>query len=147
MSNSGALNKDNEFKDGYGNCYQVIEFPDEELDSIEPEGNPNTCFDYVDCAIYDPKSDRYGVVVFVEPCGNLIKFGESVDEVIHWWKGVFELQPKDMDYIEAGWHLAHISESPVLWGLAPSAVWSSGLRAGLRVANKINRVIYTLLHG
>ena len=63
----------------------------------------NTCCDYVDSIHYDGK--RWEVVMFVEPCGNASKSGDSLDAVLDWWIEVFSTQPTEWDYIKAGWHL------------------------------------------
>ena len=63
----------------------------------------DTCFDYVDSLIQD--GDRYGVTIFVEPGGNITKWGDSWEEVIEWWIEVFISQPPGIDYARCGWHL------------------------------------------
>lgn len=69
---------------------------------------PNTCCDYVDSLT--TKDGRYGVVMFIEPCGNIIKYGDSWDAVLDWWIAVFERQPSDWDYIQAGWYLDELAD-------------------------------------
>lgn len=63
----------------------------------------NTCFDYV--GRFVRRGNLRGVTVFVEPCGNITKWGHSHEAVLAWWKTVFETQPEDWDYCQAGWHL------------------------------------------
>lgn len=80
----------------------------------------NTCCDYVDSITV--KDGRYGVVMFVEPCGNITKYADSWDAALDWWIAVFEHQPKDWDYIKAGWYLDILADEhglPAEW----SAVW------------------------
>lgn len=67
-----------------------------------------TCFDYIDSLIKD--SDKFGVVVFVEPAGNVIKWGNSWVEVLDWWIEVFKLQPNDWHKNKAGWHIYYLKE-------------------------------------
>lgn len=74
----------------------------------------NTCFDYVAGIVR--VGEQYGVTVFIEPAGPVIKVGKSVGEVLEWWERVFDLQPLDLDYTRAGWHLyeqgEHLPEDP-----------------------------------
>jgi hypothetical protein len=84
----------------------------------EPFGN-NTCSDYVDSIYYE--DGKYGITVFVEPCGDITKWGNSINEVLDWWIEVFERQPEDWDYCKAGWYLDELAER----GLPenPDLVW------------------------
>lgn len=82
----------------------------------------HTCCDYVDSLHYRHyKIKPFGVTVFVEPCGNITKWGISWESVLDWWMRVFELQPKGWDYYHAGWHLDQVAEN----GLPedPALVW------------------------
>jgi hypothetical protein len=67
-----------------------------------------TCCDYLDSLIRD--GDKFGVIVFVEPCGNLVKMGNNWSEILDWWIEVFQIQPKKRDYVESGWYLDDLSE-------------------------------------
>ena len=69
----------------------------------EGDYGEDTCADYFDSIAYD--GDLWGVAIFVEPCGNLAKWGKTVMECLEWWDAVFSSQPKDMGYCEAGWFL------------------------------------------
>ena len=68
----------------------------------------HSCCDYLDSLVQE--GDRFGVVMFVEPCGNLIKWGNSWSEVLDWWIAVFKLQPENWNYARAGWWLLDMSE-------------------------------------
>lgn len=68
---------------------------------------PNTCCDYVDSLTV--KDGRYGVVMFVEPCGNITKYADSWDAALDWWITVFARQPHDWDYCRAGWYLDELA--------------------------------------
>lgn len=86
----------------------------------------STCYDYIDSLLeYD---GRYGVCIFVEPCGNITKWADSWLDALLWWKKVFETQPKEMDYIDAGWHLFFLSEQE----LPDDAenVWTANIKDG-----------------
>ena len=63
----------------------------------------DTCADYFDSIAHD--GDLWGVAIFVEPCGNLAKWGKSIRECLEWWDAVFSLQPESLSYIDAGWFL------------------------------------------
>jgi len=69
----------------------------------------NTCYDYVDSLIED--ENGFGVVIFVEPCGNITKYGDSWPDVLDWWIRVFSSQPDDWDYMKAGWYLDAIANN------------------------------------
>jgi hypothetical protein len=56
----------------------------------------NTCFDYI--AGIARVGEQYGVTVFIEPAGPVIKVGKSISEILTWWERVFETQPPDLDY-------------------------------------------------
>lgn len=80
----------------------------------------DTCCDYVDSLrICD---SRYGVTIFVEPCGDITKWGPSFETVLDWWLTVFSTQPDGWDYCCAGWYLNELAER----GLSDDAsvVWS-----------------------
>ena len=90
----------------------------------------NTCFDYVDSFI--EKDGKFGVVVFIEPLGNITKFANSWIEAIDWWIAVLRQQPLGWDYILAGSHLFTLQEEG---GLPddPETVWklrANGMRYG-----------------
>lgn len=72
----------------------------------------NTCCDYVDSLRYE--DDCFGVTVFVEPCGNITKWGRSWNIILDWWITVFATQPDDWDYCKAGWHLWRLAEDDLL---------------------------------
>lgn len=100
---------------------QKIKCLDNRMDATDLERfGPNTCFDYIDSLICDGK--RYGVVVFVEPCGDITRWAESWDAAIAWWMAVFRAQPKAWDYITAGWHLWHVANDGQLPD-DPQLVW------------------------
>lgn len=77
----------------------------------------NTCCDYVDSLVKN--GNKYGVVVFVEPCGDITKWGLSWDEVLDWWEKIFQSQPENWDYVTAGWHLSKLDPLPD----DPEKVW------------------------
>jgi len=65
--------------------------------------------------------------MFIEPCGNITKWGGSFSEVIDWWIAVFSGQPEEWDYCRAGWHLnilassERLPDNPVgIWDLTNS---------------------------
>jgi len=63
-----------------------------------------SCFDYVS----DYGSAEVGgayVEIFVEPCGNITKWGGSLAEVAQWWIDVFRAQPSTLGYAESGYIL------------------------------------------
>lgn len=63
-----------------------------------------TCFDYIDSLL---EIDGKKVVrCFIEPVGEIDspKFGTFI-ECLQWWIDVFRSQPKELSYIQAGWHL------------------------------------------
>lgn len=72
----------------------------------------NSCMDYLDSLVID--GDKFGVVIFVEPCGDIVKWGNSWEECIKWWTKVFKSQPKDWDYCKAGYHLLSLFEQDKL---------------------------------
>lgn len=92
----------------------------------------NTCYDYIDSLLR--AGDRYGVVVFVEPCGDIVKWGESFEQVLTWWLGVFHSQSEDMGYIEAGWHLFLLAQSDRLPD-EPRQVWELDGQSGTEDAD------------
>ena len=69
---------------------------------------PSTCFDYVDSLV--KSGQEYGVVIFVEPAGNIVKFGDSWVSVLGWFIELFRSQPSDWDYATAGWHLYELGK-------------------------------------
>lgn len=80
----------------------------------------DTCCDYVDSLHFE--AGRYGVTVFVEPCGDITKWGQSWDAVLEWWIVVFASQPDGWDYCRAGWHLHEVAERGLLDD--PLVVWA-----------------------
>jgi len=84
-------------------CVEVLSY--EAIQTITKIHNSssikNTCYDYIDAFLYD-YSGKCGIRVFVEPCGNLTKWGDSFEEVADWWADVFFFQPKDLGYCFAG---------------------------------------------
>lgn len=90
------------------------------------ESKHSTCFDYVDETI--EQAGKFGVSIFVEPAGKIIKWGDSLESVIGWWMMVFISQPPDIDYAVAGWHLWELAEAGDLPDDA-RAVWA-GMKIG-----------------
>jgi hypothetical protein len=80
----------------------------------------HTCCDYVDSIVTE--GDKSGVTVFVEPLGDITKWGESFTWVLDWWIRVFELQPAVWDYIDAGHWLMNLYEADNLSD-DPEKVW------------------------
>src|SRR5436190_10984869 len=68
----------------------------------------DTCCDYVESVQIE--GDKVGVTVFVEPCGDITKWGTNVSEVLDWWIAVFKAQPEHWGYIEAGWCIYEANE-------------------------------------
>jgi hypothetical protein len=96
----------------------------------------HTCCDYVDSLVTE--GDKSGVVVFVEPLGNITKWGESFTWVLDWWITVFEAQPAVWDYIDAGHWLKDLYEDDNLSD-DPGKVWPvdpkpSGVKPALEQA-------------
>ena len=90
----------------------------------------DTCFDYVDSLI--EKAGQFGVVLFIEPLGNITKFANSWIEAIDWWIAVLKQQPPDWDYALAGSHLMTLQEENKLPD-DPGKVWKlrcDGMRYG-----------------
>ena len=88
----------------------------------------DTCFDYVDSLI--EKDGQFGVVVFIEPLGNITKFADSWEAALDWWIAVLEQQPPEWDYILAGSHLMALQEEGQLPD-NPAEIWilrSEGMR-------------------
>ena len=89
---------------------------------------PDTCFDYVDSLIEE--KGQFGVVVFIEPFGNVTRFADSWEAALDWWIAVLEQQPLGWDYALAGSHLMTLQEEDKIPD-DPGAVW--GLRCdGMR---------------
>lgn len=90
----------------------------------------DTCFDYVDSLIEE--AGQFGVVLFIEPLGNVTKFADSWTEAIDWWIAVLKQQLPDWDYILAGSHLMTLQEEGKLPD-DPGEVWKlrcKGMRYG-----------------
>lgn len=86
----------------------------------EVDFGPSTCCDYVDSLLTD--DNRFGVTVFVEPGGDITKWGESFAWVLDWWIKVFQAQPTVWDYVDAGWYLMGLFEADNL-NDDPGKVW------------------------
>ena len=107
---------------GYDDFQLMIKIDNRGKDRFgEGEYGFGTCCDYVDSIIYD--GDRYGVVVCVEPCGNLCKWAKTVRECLEWWDAVFSSQPEDWDYCKAGWHLYQYRWDNIEFPEEVSDVW------------------------
>ena len=86
----------------------------------EGDYGQDTCADYFDSIAH--KDGLWGVAIFVEPCGNLAKWGKSIMDCLKWWDTVFSLQPEYLSYINAGWFLDWLEgkgfpdDSKKVWG-------------------------------
>ncbi len=80
----------------------------------------DTCCDYVDSITFYEKN-IVEIVMFVEPCGNISKIGITLSEVLDWWIEVFKTQPKEWDYIRAGWYLYNLNGLPD----DPKEIWNA----------------------
>lgn len=72
-----------------------------------------TCFGHVEC-VYKKKTNEgewFGVSVYVDPAGNVLKWGKSFIDCVKWWESVFLSQPKLMGYVEAGWKIYEIKDN------------------------------------
>ena len=80
----------------------------------------DTCFDYVDSLIQE--DSRFGVIVFIEPLGNVTKFADTWEAALDWWIAVLKQQPPDWDYILAGSHLMTLQDEDKIPD-DPGEVW------------------------
>jgi len=87
--------------------------------------HPDTCFSCVDSAEISGggiAGTEYKIAVFIEPAGIVTKTGKSWVEVLDWWLTVLKTQPKNSDYISAGWWLIDQFEEGKLPD-DPTKVW------------------------
>jgi len=68
----------------------------------------HSCYDYIEALILD--GDKCGVTVFIEPGGDITKWGPSWEWVLDWWFQVLIRQP-NVDYLTAGWHLYDLKDA------------------------------------
>lgn len=105
-------------------CESIVSF--EVLNKLEElkaaDFGSDTCFDYVDSLIEE--AGRFGVVLFIEPLGNVTKFADSWTEAIDWWIAVLKQQPPDWDYILAGSHLMALQDDGKLPD-DPGEIWKA----------------------
>jgi hypothetical protein len=72
-----------------------------------------TCFGHVESILKRKTSDghEYGISIYVEPSGNVLRWDKSVISGIKWWETVFLSQPRLMGYVEAGWKIYEIKDT------------------------------------
>lgn len=71
---------------------------------------PNSCFDYIE-GIGKLVDGPYCVGIFVEPVGALGFWGNDLIKLLQFCRELFLNQPKEMDYVTAGWTLFFFSQN------------------------------------
>lgn len=102
----------------------ILEYEDIEAirELLNSEFGKETCFDYISELGIDTITGLYGVTVFVEPCGDITRYGDSFIEALKWWIMVFSTQPPSVDYITAGNYLMDVYEQNKFTD-NPSIIW------------------------
>ena len=103
------------------------------LERREGIDDENSCFDYIK-VIYK-QDDGWVVGVFIEPVAHMEVKAETLQQALTFWLELFQNQPKDWDYTQAGWHLLACIHRPIfdvnninpkdLWDISPAATRSS----------------------
>lgn len=70
----------------------------------------SSCFGYID-SIQKSTDGTWGITVYVDPCGNVTRWGNSFVSVLGWWSECFRFQPKDLDYVQAAWQLYEVKDN------------------------------------
>lgn len=108
-----------EFKVFDVNILEILDF--EEIEALLELGNTdygeNTCFDYIDSI--KKIGDKYRVVIFVEPVGNISFAGNNLLKLLKFLKELFLKQPADMSYVDAGYHLLNFLQEKIDGSLFP----------------------------
>lgn len=83
----------------------------------------DTCFDYIDAIL--KRGDEWGLRLFIEPAGDITKWGASLKECADWWIEVLSTQPS-CNYAYAGnflWGKKDVTDEPTERVWLPLLKW------------------------